>query len=193
MANQVNIDPRSTGLVIVDMQHDFVDPTGALYVGASIGKIIKPLQSLLNAVRKKRMPVIYTQDWHTVNDREFKIWPKHCVKSTPGAQVIDELKPTKGSIRIRKVTYDPWFDTDMDRILSRKHLKNLIVTGTVSNICVMHTVGGAALRGYRVTVPEDCVAALSPEDQAFALKQFQTIYQAKIVKSEHVIKVISKS
>lgn len=193
MTNNISIDPRSTGLVIVDMQYDFVDPTGALYVGASIGMIIKPLQSLLNAVKKKRMSIIYTQDWHTVNDREFKIWPRHCVRSSPGAEVIEELKPTKGSMKIRKITYDPWFNTDMHRRLSKKHLNNLIVTGTVSNICVMHTVSGAALRGYSVTVPEDCVAALSPEDQAFALKQFQTIYQAKIVKSKDVIKAISRS
>jgi len=175
------------------MQRDFVDPKGALYVGDSVGKIVQPLRSLLTAVRAKRMPVIYTQDWHTPNDREFKIWPRHCVRNSHGAEVIEELKPGRGSVLIKKTTYDPWFETRMNRILSEKRLKNLIITGTVSNICVMHTVAGAALRNYGVIVPQDCVAALNPDDQMFALKQFQSVYQARIVNSEDVIKAISKS
>ena len=84
-------------LVIVDMQNDFVHPYGKLQVPYATD-IISTIQELKKKAKAKGVPVIYTQDWHTKDDAEFKVWPEHCVENTLGAEIIDELKPEGGEI-----------------------------------------------------------------------------------------------
>ncbi|MBU2598146.1 MAG: cysteine hydrolase, partial [Actinobacteria bacterium] len=60
-------------------------------------------------------------------------------------------------------------------------IKELVVTGTVTNICVMYTVSDAIFRGYKVKVLKDCVAAVNENDHQFALRQMKNILKAEII------------
>jgi len=183
---KVFLDPRVTALIVVDMQVEFVNPKGKLFVpGAQ--KTIPAIRRLITKARKARVPVIFTQDWHRADDPEFSIWPSHAQEGSRGAQVVPGLKPLAKDYLIRKRTYDAFFATDLDLLLRQKNIRNLVISGTVSNICVLHTAGSARLRGYEITVAADTISSLTPFDQASALRQISFIYQGKITNSQGVI------
>ncbi len=75
----------------------------------------------------------------------------------------------------------------MDYVLRVKGIRNLVVVGTVANICVLHTAGSAALRWYNVVVPEDGISALTEFDQIAALRQMDFLYKGKITTSDGVV------
>ena len=182
---EVKLDPRGAALVVVDMQADFVSPKGKLCVPEA-RKTIPKIFHLISEARNAKCPIFFTQDWHRPDDPEFSLWPRHAMAGTPGARVVPRLKPLATDYLIRKKTYDAFFATDFDLILRQKGVRTLVVTGTVANICVLHTAGSACLRGYKVVVPEDAISSLTPFDQAAALRQISFVYQGKITRASGV-------
>jgi nicotinamidase-related amidase len=183
---RVEVDTAATALVIVDMQNDFVDPGGRLLVPGARATI-PAIARLRDLARAHRMPVVYTQDWHTEDDPEFALWGRHAVGGTWGAEIVPELAPAPGDLIIRKLRYDAFFGTPLEDELQRRRIRSLIVTGTVSNICVLHTAGSAALRWLHVIVPADAVSALTEFDQHAALRQISFLYRGTITRSEGII------
>lgn len=174
--------PR-TALIIVDMQNDFATKGGALYVPSTEG--IKPkLQMLVDEARKQGIPVVFTQDWHLKNDPEFQIWPPHTVQGTKGAEIIPELPVLEGDYTIKKRTYNAFFETDLDLLLRHLGVKRLVVTGVVSNVCVLNTAGDGALRGYEIVIPADALAPLSDFDQQATLRQVSFLYKGIITTAD---------
>jgi len=176
---KVLLPAEESALIVVDMQNDFARKGGALYV-ESAEKVIPAIAKLLKKAREARATVIFTQDWHSPDDPEFKIWGPHAVRDTDGARIVSELQPRAEEKVVQKVRYDAFYGTDLDHYLRLKGIKNVVVTGTVSNICVLHTAGSAALRWYRVIVPVDALAALTEFDQISALRQMDFLYRATL-------------
>lgn len=180
--SKVFLTGSKTAVLIADMLVDFVSPEGKLFVPET-RKTIDPLRRLLGPARKADATIIYIQDWHRPDDPEFFIWGPHAIQETPGTRIIPELAPSPKDYLVRKRTYDPFFATDLDLLLRQKNIRNLIVTGTVANICVLHAAGSAALRGYEVIVPIDTISALNPFDFQTALRQISFIYRGKLTHS----------
>ncbi len=182
---RVYLQGSKTTVLIADMLVDFVSPKGKLFV-PDTRKTIAPLRRLIDKGRKAGATITYIQDWHRPDDPEFSIWGPHAIQETPGTRVIPELAPSPRDYVIRKRTYDPFFATDLDLLLRQKNIKNLIVTGTVANICVLHAAGSADLRGYEVIVPIDTISALTPFDFQTALRQISFVYQGKLTYSSGI-------
>ena len=182
---RVYLQGSKTAVLIADMLVDFVSPAGKLFV-PDTRKTIAPLRRLIDRGRKAGATLTYIQDWHRPDDPEFSIWGPHAIQETPGTRVIPELAPSPRDYVIRKRTYDPFFATDLDLLLRQKHIKNVIVTGTVANICVLHAAGSADLRGYEVIVPIDTISALTPFDFQTALRQISFVYQGKLTYSSGI-------
>ncbi len=182
---EVVLEAKSTALIVVDMQNDFAHPQGALFVPEA-PKSVPAIQSLLRKAREAGVRVVYTQDWHREDDPEFRIWPVHAVAGTWGAEILEELKPDPQDLVIRKVRYDAFYGTPLDHYLHLWGVKTLVVTGTVANICVLHTAGSAALRWYEVVLPEDATSALNPFDLQAALRQVAFLYGGRITRAEGV-------
>jgi len=176
---QVSLSAQETALIIVDMQNDFVEPEGALFV-PDAPKTIAPIAELLERARAAGVRVIYTQDWHPEDDPEFNIWPRHVVHNTWGAEIVEALKPRPNETVIRKARYDGFYGTPLEHLLHLWGIKNVVIVGTVANICVLHTAGSAALRWYNVIFPEDGTSALTPFDLEAALRQVTFLYQGKV-------------
>ncbi len=183
--SKVELPARETALVVVDMQNDFAHPEGALFV-PDAPKTIPIIRRLLEEARARGARVIFTQDWHREDDPEFRIWPVHAVAGTWGAEIVEELKPQKGELVIQKVRYDAFYGTPLDHYLHLFGVKHLVVTGTVANICVLHTAGSAALRWYNVVLPEDATSALTPFDLQAALRQVTFLYQGTVTTADGV-------
>ncbi len=167
-------------VLIVDMLNDFTLEGAPLKVEENRA-IIPNIRSLSDKKRQEGIPVIYVCDAHTENDKEFKIWPEHCIKGTKGAEVVDELKPLDKDFIVEKTTYDGFYGTVLDELLKALGIRRLIITGCVSNICILHTASSAVLRGYEVTIPLNCISSLDEHSKACAIEHFEKVLNVKLV------------
>jgi nicotinamidase-related amidase len=175
--------PRhESAVIVVDMQNDFVKPGGTLVVPTAM-ETVEQIAQLLTHARAQGVPVAYTQDTHYAGDQEWKIWPEHCRADTWGWQIIDELAPQSGDLVCPKSRYDGFYGSSLDHYLTRVwNVKHLVIVGTVSSICVLHTAASAGLRWFHVVVPADGVSALTDFDQALTLRQVSWLYVGDVVR-----------
>lgn len=180
--DRVEIEPRRTGLVIVDMQNDFVKREGALFV-ESAPETVPSCQRVLEFARQNGVAVFYTQDTHHEGDPEFELWGEHVKKGTWGWEIIPELKPKPGELVFEKARYDGFYGTALDHELRRRGIDTLIICGTVANICVHYTAASAGLRWYRVIHPVDALSAITEFDRHAALRQASWLFQANLTRA----------
>lgn len=174
-------------LIVVDMQKDFCYRNGALYI-ENAEQIFEATKRVVDEARRRGMRIIFTQDWHRSDDEEFKLWPKHCVMNTWGAEIIDELKPREEDYFVKKRRYSAFFATDLDLTLRELKIEKVFICGVATNICVLHTAGDAAIRGYKVAVIKDCTKALSDYDYEYALRHMKNVFNAEIITAEDFIR-----
>jgi nicotinamidase-related amidase len=171
-------------LLIIDMLNDFVRPGAPLEVPANRA-ILPALQVRLAAARASGVPVIYVCDAHRPDDPEFARmgWPPHGVKGSKGAEVVAELAPLETDPVVEKTSYSGFHHTGLEGILQAQGIDRLMLTGCVTNICILYIAYEAVIRGYRVTVPADCVAALDPADGEFALRQMEQVLGVTVIRN----------
>jgi nicotinamidase-related amidase len=173
-------DDEKYALVICDMLNDFVRKGSPLEVPMA-RTIIDNIRKEIKNSRKNHIPIIYCCDAHKNKDPEFKLWPRHAVKGTDGAQVIKQLKPHNEDFVVYKTRYACFYKTSLDRLLKKLGITHVILTGVVTNICILYTAADAYIRGYKVVIPGNCVAALSQREHRFALQQMKRIFHADII------------
>ena len=182
---RVVVNPVETAVLVVDMQKDFCYEDGALFVGDAVRRIIPNIKALLEDARRKGLPLIFTQDWHSPEDDEFAVWGRHCVEYTRGAELIDELAEVgERAFVVRKTRYTAFFETELEAHLRKKGIKKLIIVGVATNICVLHTAIDASLRGFEIIIPEDCVAALSDYGQEYSLYHIKNVLRGIVTSSD---------
>jgi len=175
-------------LIILDMLNDFVD--GPLASGRE-KRIIPGIKKLSLAFRSKGMPVIFSSDSHLAGiDKELSVWGNHAIKGTDGAEVISELKPEESDFVIPKRRYSGFFGTDLDLLLRELGVTGIVLTGLHANLCVRHTAADAYFLGYRITIPKNCVEALSQKEYEDGLQYLKRYYGATVVETLGVENVI---
>jgi ureidoacrylate peracid hydrolase len=184
------LGPGRTALLVIDMQRGFLDPGAALEVPAG-RDIIPNLRRLIEASRRKGVPVIFTQFVYATAVpclRGDPFGPEH-LPARPGrptgfglpsgnclvgplsgrgpnsAEVVAELAPGPDELVVRGHTYDKFLGTPLDLALRGRDVRCLLVTGVLTDVCVNCTLLSAANRDYRVTAVTDGVATLWPELQ----------------------------
>lgn len=182
---RVAVTPHTTALIVVDMQNDFVKPGGALVVPGA-AETIPAIQRLLGLARGHGLAVFFTQDTHEPGDIEFPIWGEHVLRGSWGWRLVDEITPLPGERVVEKLRYDGFFGTSLDHELRLRGIATVIICGTVANICVLHTAGSAALRGYGVILPVDAVSAITPFDLQIAIRQTSFLYRGVITTAEAI-------
>jgi ureidoacrylate peracid hydrolase len=188
--------PDRSALLVIDMQRGFLDPGAALEIPQGRA-IIPDLQRLIEVCRQQNLPVIYTQFVYATAipclrgdpfgvehlparpgmPTGFGFPSGNCLiapqaQSGPdSAEVVSELAPRPDELVILAHTYDKFYGTPLDLALRSREVRNLIITGVVTDVCVNCTVLSAANRDYHVTVATDGVATLWPElqDACFAI------------------------
>jgi len=179
----LQLPAAKSAIIVVDMQNDFVKPGGTLVVETA-AHTVENIQTLLGVARAKQIPVAYTQDTHSEGDREWNIWPEHCRMGTWGWEIIDELTPQPDDLVCQKSRYDGFYDTSLDHYLTRVwQVEHLVIVGTVSSICVLHTAASAGLRWFHVVLPANGISALTEFDQALTLHQVSSLYTGNVVAS----------
>jgi nicotinamidase-related amidase len=186
----VAIDPRTTALVLIDMQRDFLEPGG---FGETLGNdvsllaaAIEPCRAVLAAARGLGMFVIHTREGHrpdlsdaprakiergTPTLRIGAPGPmgRILVRGEPGHDIVPALAPIDSEPVVDKPGKGAFFATDLHEILRNRRVDTLIVGGVTTEVCVHTTVREANDRGYRCVVPGDCCASYFPEFHAAGL------------------------
>ena len=184
---------KTTALVIIDMQRDFVLPGG---FGEMLGNdtslllaAVKPLQKVLGAARENGMLVVHTREGHrpdlsdcppaklTRGGKTF-IGAKGpmgriLVRGEEGHDIIPQLYPIAGEPVIDKPGKGSFHATDLHQILLDRGIRTLIVTGVTLEVCVHTTVREANDRGYECVVLGDCVASYFPEFHRVGLEMIK--------------------
>jgi nicotinamidase-related amidase len=191
---EFEFQPASCALLIIDMQRDFVDPGG---FGEALGndvsllrKAIGPTRKVLEAARVRGMLVIHTREGHRPDlsdlPRSKKLrgrlksgigdpgpMGRILVRGEYGHDLIDELKPAPGEPVVDKPGKGAFYATDLDSMLRNRGIRNLVVCGVTTEVCVNTTVREANDRGYDCLVLEDCVGSYFPELQVAALNMIK--------------------
>lgn len=175
----------------VDVQRDFVLPGGNLYVpGAE--KLLPNIRRLTDAARQGKVFLVSHGDFHTPNDPEFKIFPPHCVKGTPGAELVPEAITDKVArvpnepeaklpenlsqyqqILLEKQTLSIFESRHADALVKKLGTHpEFVVFGVVTEYCVGFAVKGLLERGRRVAVVTDAIQTLKKEEGEKAVTEF---------------------
>ncbi|WP_336021572.1 cysteine hydrolase family protein [Halobellus salinisoli] len=168
-------DPDRTAVVVVDMQNGFCHPDGSLHAPASEA-VIDDVTDLVDDARDAGARIVYTRDVHPPEQfdeahyyDEFARWGEHVVENSWEAELVDELDVREGDHVVEKHTYDAFYETELDGWLSARGVDDLLVCGTLANVCVLHTAGSAGLRDYRPVLIEDAIGAIEEAHKEYAL------------------------
>ena len=148
---------------------------------------IPAIQRVIEQRKAAGDQLIFLADTHDPDDREFEIFPVHCVRGTEEAEVVPELQPLlKEGILLRKRRYSGFFETDLEQRLKKMGPQQVTVVGVCTDICVMHTVADLRNRDYRVVVPAEAVATFDgpghpgDEVQRWSLAHLQGVLGATV-------------
>lgn len=172
-------------VLVADMIRGFLEPSHDgeqhnLYCGDEAREIIPNVRRLLEAERARGSHVIFVVDTHDPDDKEFDMFPRHCVEGSGEREVIPELRDIPGEL-LPKSRYSAFFDTPLERRLAELRPEKVIVCGVCTDICVLHTVSDARNRDYVVEVLADCVASFDAEAHRWALKHMKQVLGAQVV------------
>ena len=168
-------DPK-TALVIVDLQNDFADPEGSLYVDRG-EDVIPVANEERTRARAAGAEVVFTQDWHPPHTPHFEqdggIWPVHCVQGSWGAAfhpdlLVDGVVVRKGidgrdgysGFSVRDPMSGATAPTELERILREADVGRIVITGIATDYCVVETVSDARMLGFDVDVIGDGIRAV---------------------------------
>jgi len=168
-------------LFVIDMLKDFINKDGALFCGDPCRKIIPFVKEKIEEFHNDGNLVVFICDAHKEDDLEFKVFPKHCVAGTPGAEIIDELPVGEKDVIIRKTRYSSFYKTNLDDVLKDKAISEVHVVGVCTSICVMDTVGDLRNRDYKVIVYKEGVADFDERSYQFSIERMEKTYAAKVV------------
>jgi nicotinamidase/pyrazinamidase len=192
----------------VDTQADFMLPGGKLYVpGAE--RLLPNIRKLTDAARQGRVFLVSHGCYHTQNDPEFKTFPPHCVKGTPGSDYIPEALTGKvvtvpndasaklpgdlsryQQILLEKQTLDVFESRHADELVKRLPKEaEFVVFGVVTEYCVRFAAKGLLERGRRVSVVQDAIETLKAEDGERTVAELKAL-GAKFITTNQALEVL---
>ena len=188
-------------LVVVDVQRDFC-PGGSLAVKGG-DEVVGPLNTVIVAFERANLPIFFTRDWHPSDHISFTaqggIWPRHCVKGSPGAGFHPLLTvPVRAEI-ISKATepdfeaYSGFQGTDLQARLKSFGVDEIFLGGLTTDYCVKESTIDARRAGFAVNVIKDCTRAVNLRrgDGAAALRRMAAV-GARLVTSKEVLRILKR-
>jgi biuret amidohydrolase len=193
---------QSPALLVIDVQHDFMDSDGAVPCPATSAggtkEVIANIHRLVNAAKISKIPTIFTKETHRPSlidmGRELDgDEPRHCIDDTKGTTILEELGADKladNQYLVPKRRYSAFIGTDLVFLLNAFNVDTLILTGAATNVCVHYTGADAHQYDYRIKVVEEATAGTSPEAHRAALQSLEYLQHGAIVHLGEVVEAM---
>ena len=215
----IEIDPRTTALLVIDMQRYFVSPHypfmqtfEKLVPGVTAGycervnsMVIPNINRLQIGFRSLQLPIVYTaigsflpdgrdlnRMWKDLDRLSMSVVGRRMFPTVdaPSWQIDDSLAPAPGELVLNKTSSSALNSTMLDQTLRNMGVESLVVCGVTTDVCVETTARDAADRGFQVVIAEDACTALSADLHRAALQAFSLAF-GRVRKTEDVIKFLS--
>ncbi|SFK58677.1 Nicotinamidase-related amidase [Halogranum rubrum] len=178
----MHFDPARTAVVVVDMQNGFCHSDGSLYAPGSEAAI-EPVSDLVATAREAGAAIVYTRDVHPPEQfegnhyyDEFDRWGEHVVEGSWEAELVDGLDVRDEDHVVVKHTYDAFHQTELEGWLDAHGIDDLLICGTLANVCVLHTAGSAGLRDFRPVIVEDALGYIEEEHETYAVDHAEWLF-----------------
>ncbi|WP_137286424.1 cysteine hydrolase family protein [Halorussus salinisoli] len=186
----MKFDPDSTAVVVVDVQNGFCHPDGSLYSPAS-EEAVADVTEVVSAARDAGASVVYTRDVHPPEQfegnhyyDEFDRWGEHVLEDSWDAELHADLDVREEDHVVEKHTYDAFYRTGLEGHLDTHKIDDLLVCGTLANVCVLHTAGSAGLRDYRPVLVEDALGYIEEDHKEYAIAHSDFLFGELTTKDE---------
>jgi nicotinamidase-related amidase len=172
-------DDSPVALLIIDAINDFAFEEGREVLAKALPMAARIRQLKSNA-RRSGIPTVYVNDNFGRWRSDFRTVVAHCGSPrSRGREVTRLLRPDSLDYFVLKPKHSGFFSTTLDLLLEHLRARSLILCGLLTDVCVLFTAQDAYMRGYKVLVPADCVAARTPPESARALAHMRRVLDAE--------------
>jgi nicotinamidase-related amidase len=179
-------DRSRVALLVIDAINDFAFPEAGPVLAAAL-PMARRIRALKRAARRVGIPTLYVNDNFGRWRSDFRTLVAHGLgPRARGRAVTRLLRPDRRDYFVLKPRHSGFYSTTLELLLEHLGTRTLILTGLLVDSCVLFTAQDAFVRGYRVVVPEDCVAARTAEDRRRALAQMRRALKADTRGSEAI-------
>lgn len=175
----------STAILIVDMISTFDFPDGELLSPQAL-ECAKQIDKLGTQARENDVPVIFVNDNYGQWRNDFRATLAAAAASDRGGAVATLLEPKHNDYHVLKPQRSGFFATPLEVLLTALKVSDLVITGITTDMCVMFTAHDAYMRGYSVSVPRDCCAAVEKNHHLSALDTLERVADADIRPSHEI-------
>lgn len=193
---------RNPVLMVIDVQHDFIDSNGAVACPASSvsgpKEVVENINKLVNTAKIAKIPTIFTKEVHRpsmvdmgreLDGNELK----HCIENARGSAIVEELDTDhleENQYIVPKRRYSAFIGTDLIFLLNSFKADTLILTGATTNVCVHYTGADAHQYDYRIKVVQEATAGTSLEAHNAALQALEYLQNGAVVHLGDVIEAM---
>lgn len=179
----LTLPASGTALLLIDVINDLAF-RGSDALVKQAGPMAQRLARLKQRAAAAGVPSIYANDNFGQWRSDFRKTVAHCTsRSSPGRVVSQRLRPTARDYFVLKPKHSGFFDTTLDTLLEALRIRRVILTGIAGNICVLFTANDAYMRDFKIFAPADCIVSNTAADNAYALRQIQTVLKGNVANS----------
>jgi len=190
-------------LLVIDVQHDFMDSDGAVPCPAtstsSVAEMVSNVKKLIDAAQAAKIPTIFTKEIHRPDMKDMGREldgdePEHCLEGTKGPIILDEVLPGEklGEYQylVPKRRYSAFVNTDIMTLLNGFKTDTLILTGAATNVCVHYTGADAHQYDFKIKVVEEATAGTTKESHEAALSALNYLQHGARVSIDKVLEAM---
>ena len=181
----------SSALIVIDMLNPY-DHDDADELAAHVEHVVAPLGRLIDGARESDMELVYVNDNYGdfAASRDQMVERALCGRHP---ELVEPIAPGEGCDLLQKVRHSAFYSTSLEYLLQQREVTQVILTGQVTEQCILYTALDAYVRHYSVCVPSDAVAAIDPALGDAALQMMRRNMRAEIVSADDLLDRIAAS